>query len=192
MVRKIILGLFALIALVFIALFAVASTRPDTYHVERSAVLTAPPATVHAVIDDMRRFTEWSPFQKYDPAMKIDYSGPSAGVGASYHWVGEGQAGEGRMTITESTAPSSVTEKLEFIKPFASTCEVRFTIAPEGEGSKVTWAMDGKADFMTKLMSLFASMDSMVGKDFEEGLTNLNRVSSAAPPPAATDSTTKS
>ena len=68
MIRKIIIGFFALVAVVFIALFAVASTRPDSYHVERSAVLTAPPASVHAVIDDMHRFSEWSPWQKLDPA----------------------------------------------------------------------------------------------------------------------------
>ena len=189
MVRKIALGLFALIALAAIALFAVASTRPDSYHVERSAVLAAPPATVHAVLEDMHRFHEWSPYKKYDPEMKTDNAGPVAGVGASYHWAGKGEAGEGRMTITESTSPTSVTERLEFIQPFADVCEVRFRIAPEGEGSNVTWSLDGKADFKTKLMSLFWNMDSMIGKDFEEGFANLNRLLASAPAPAAADST---
>jgi hypothetical protein len=192
MVRKIALGLFALIALACIALFAVASTRPDSYHVERSAVLAATPATVHAVLDDMHRFNDWSPWQKLDPAMKVDYTGPATGVGASLHWVGDSDVGEGRMTITESMPPSSVSQKLEFIKPFAAVCDVRLTVAPEGEGSKVTWAIDGKADFMTKLMSLFQSMDSMMGKDFEEGLSNLDRITASAPAPAAADSTTTS
>ena len=189
MVRKLALGLFGLIALVSIALFAVASTRPDSYHIERSAVLTAPPATVHAMIEDMHRFNDWSPWQKYDPSVKTDYAGPATGVGASQHWVGKGEMGEGRMTITESTSPSSVTEKLEFIQPFDAVCDVRFTIVPEGDGSKVTWSMDGKSDFMTKLMSLFWSMDARVGKDFEDGLSNLNRVLASAPAPAAADTT---
>ena len=192
MIRKLALGLFALIAVACIALFAVASTRPDTYHVERSAVLAAPPATVHAVLEDLHRFHEWSPWQKLDPAMKVTYEGPATGVGSSLAWAGNHEAGEGRMTITESTPPSSVTEKLEFLKPFPSVCDIRFTMTPEGEGTKVTWTMDGKADMMTKLMSLFASMDAMVGKDFEEGLANLGRVTGSAPPPAAADSTATS
>jgi hypothetical protein len=187
MFRKIALTLLALVVVACIAIFGIASTRPDIYHVERSTVVTAPPEVVHALLEDLHRFPEWSPFQKYDPNMKIDYSGPPTGVGSSYHWVGNKDAGEGRMTITASTAPTSVEEKLEFIKPFPSTADVRFTVTPEGTDSKVTWAIDGKADMMSKVMSLFVSMDSMLGKDFVEGLANLKRVAEAAP--ASPDST---
>jgi hypothetical protein len=186
MFRKIALTLLALVIVACVALFGIASTRPDTYHVERSVVTTAPPEVVHALLDDLRRFPEWSPFQKYDPNMKIDFSGPATGVGSSYHWVGNKDAGEGRMTITASTAPTSVEEKLEFIKPFPSTADVRFTIAPEGSGSKVTWAIDGKADLLSKVMGLFVSMDSMLGKDFDDGLANLKRVTEAMPATSTT------
>ena len=33
--------------------------------------------------------------------------------------------------------------------------------------------MDGPNTFMTKLMSIFGSMDRMIGKDFDTGLTQL-------------------
>ncbi len=181
MFRKIALTLLALVVVVCVAVFGIASTRPDTYHVERSTEIAAPPGVVHALLEDLQRFPEWSPFQKYDSNMKIDYSGPPTGVGASYHWVGNKDAGEGRMTITASSHPTLVEEKLEFIKPFASTANVRFSIVPEGMGSRVTWAIDGKADLMSKVMSLFVSMDSMLGKDFVEGLANLKRVAEAVP-----------
>jgi hypothetical protein len=36
---------------------------------------------------------------------------------------------------------------------------------------------------MSKVMGLFVSMDSMMGKDFESGLTNLRQVAEAAPAP---------
>jgi len=182
MIRKIALALFTIVALACIAIFAIAFARPDTYHVERSIVTAAPPATVHALIEDLHRFPEWSPWQKLDPAMAITYDGPERGVGASSHWVGNKEAGEGRMTITESTAPTSVTQRLEFLKPWASTAEIHFAIAPEGEGSRGTWSMDGNADFMTKLMSLFANLDTMIGRDFEAGLANLRRVAESTPP----------
>jgi hypothetical protein len=56
------------------------------------------------------------------------------------------------------------------------------SIVPDGDGSRVTWAMDGTNDYMAKVMTLFMSMDRMLGRDFESGLANLKRVSEAAPP----------
>jgi len=37
--------------------------------------------------------------------------------------------------------------------------------------------MHGPAPFISKLMQVFMSMDTMIGKDFEEGLDNLRRIS---------------
>ncbi len=191
MFRKIALTLFVLIAVACVAIFGIASTRPATYHIERSVTTSASPATVYAVLNDMHRFPEWSPWQELDPNMKITHEGPPSGVGASYSWVGNKDVGEGRMTITESTPNESVVQKLEFLKPWASTSAVHFTIAPEGTGSKVTWAMDGDNDTMSKVMSLFMNMDQMVGKDFEKGLGRLKELTESAPA-AVPDSTAKS
>jgi hypothetical protein len=41
--------------------------------------------------------------------------------------------------------------------------------------------MDGTNDFKAKVMTLFMSMDELLGKDLEGGLVNLKRVSEAAP-----------
>jgi len=188
MLKRIALTLFLVITLAIVAVLSIAATRPATYHVERSLSMTAPPGAVFAVLDDMHRFHEWSPWQKLDPAMKITYSGPPTGAGASYRWVGNKDVGEGRMTILTSTPPASLTQKLEFVKPFESTCAVRFTVAPDGEGSRVTWAIDGDNNYMSKVMCMFVSMDAMMGKDFESGLANLKQVAEAEPAPTATPS----
>jgi len=58
--------------------------------------------------------------------------------------------------------------------------KVNFTPAPSEGGTRVSWIMDGKNNFMTKAMSLFMNMDKMVGNDFEQGLVNLNSVARAA------------
>ena len=39
--------------------------------------------------------------------------------------------------------------------------------------------MDGENNFMARVLSLFINMDRMIGKDFEQGLTNLNTVARA-------------
>lgn len=177
--KKVLLGIVAVLAVLVLGVLALAATRPTHYTIQRSATVAAAPSTVHALVDDMHRFPEWSPWQKLDPAMKVTHGGPPAGVGATYHWVGNKDAGEGRMTITESTPGEAVVMKLEFIKPFASVATTTLAMAPEGEGSKVTWMMEGDWDFMSKIMGLFMNMDTMIGKDFTEGLANLDRLAQA-------------
>lgn len=40
----------------------------------------------------------------------------------------------------------------------------------------VTWAIYGPSPYISKVMGVFVSMDSMIGKDFERGLTALKAV----------------
>src|SRR5256885_16253190 len=51
------------------------SMQPAAYHVERSALVPAPPDAVYAVISDFHRFAEWSPWEKLDPAMEKTFGG---------------------------------------------------------------------------------------------------------------------
>jgi hypothetical protein len=123
--------------------------------------------------------------------MHKTFSQPSAGVGASYSWEGNKQVGKGKMTITESRENERVAQKLEFLEPFPSVAQTAIDLKPAGPDSKstkVTWSMDGKNNFVGKAFSLVMNMDKMIGKDFEEGLGSLKRISeakkAAAAPPA--------
>ena len=98
---------------------------------------------------------------------------------------GNDKVGEGRMTIEKSDKPSLVAIKLEFLKPFAATNTATFTFAPAGDGTKVTWAMDGNNNFISKAFQLFMDMDKMIGKDFEQGLANMKTAAESAPKPSA-------
>jgi hypothetical protein len=162
---------------------AYVATRPDAYHVERSTTVDAPAATVFAQIDDLSIWKEWSPWEKKDPGMKRTFSATPSGVGATYSWEGNKDVGTGKMTITESKLGEKVSEKLEFIEPFHSVADVSFKMAAESPTStKVTWAMDGKHNFISKAFSVVKPMDGMIGKDFEEGLANLKKVAEAKKP----------
>ena len=114
--------------------------------------------------------------------MKKTFEGPSSGPGASYAWNGNNAVGEGRLTIVESKPAELITMKLEFSRPFKCTNEVNFKLEPSPGGTRVSWIMDGKNNFMTKAMSLFMNMDKMVGKDFEQGLANLSGVAQGRAP----------
>jgi hypothetical protein len=166
MLKKILIGL----AVAILALAGIISTRPSQFAVQRSATIQAPADIAFAMVNDFHRWGEWSPWDKLDPNMKRTFTGAKAGLDAMYEWSGNDKVGEGRMTVVESKANELVKIRLEFIEPFASINTTQFAFAPEGEGTKVTWRMEGKNDFIGKAFSLFMDMDAMIGKDFENGL----------------------
>ncbi len=151
----------------------------DTFTVERTTVIDAPPRRVFEQVADFHKWRAWSPWEDIDPDMRRSYSGAGAGTGAVYEWSGNRKAGAGRMQITRADEPSLVHVDLRFTKPFKSENDMRMTFAPEGPTgaqTRVTWTLVGPTTFMTKVMGIFTSMDKMVGPDFEKGLRQLKAV----------------
>jgi hypothetical protein len=176
MLIKILLVLAALVAVFLI----VAAFQPDSFRVERSATISAPPAIVFAQVNDLHAWQEFSPWAKLDPEAKNTYEGPRAGPGAAFAWSGSSKIGQGRMTITESRPNELVRMKLDFIKPMESTSTAEFTFKADGDSTLVAWSMSGKNNFIGKVFCLVMNMDKTVGGDFEKGLANLNTQASAA------------
>jgi uncharacterized protein YndB with AHSA1/START domain len=172
MLRKTVLVLVVLIA----GLLGYAATRPDTFRVERSVTIDAPPERIFPLINDYRGWALWSPWDKKDPGMQRTFSGADTGVGAIYEWSGNSAVGAGRMEIIQSVPDSRVTVDLQFTAPFAARNTAEFLLAPRDGGTSVTWAMSGPNPFLSKLMGVFVSMDDMVGGDFEAGLAALKAV----------------
>ena len=172
MIRKLLLGVVVLL----VAVLALATRQPDTFSVERRLVMSAPPEKVFAQVNDFHAWEAWSPWAKLDPAMTATYSGAAQGVGAVYEWSGNSDVGSGRMAIKSATAPSEVVIALDFLTPIESHNVTTFMITPVASGTEVLWTMKGDAGYMTKLMTMFTSMDKMVGPDFTRGLEQLKAV----------------
>ena len=154
-----------------------AATRPDSFRVERTATINAPPERIFPLVNDFQRWGAWSPFEKKDPGMKRTMSGVSSGEGAVYEWDGNKEIGQGRMEIVESVPPSRITLTLDFTRPFKAHNIVDFTLDPRGNSTQVTWAIHGPSPFISKVMGIVLNMDKMIGKDFEAGLAALKTVS---------------
>jgi hypothetical protein len=54
-----------------------------------------------------------------------------------------------------------------------ATNKAIFTLEPDGDTTKVTWAMEGHKNFMAKALHAFVNMDKLIGKDFESGLASM-------------------
>jgi hypothetical protein len=175
MVKKIALSVVVLVA----GILAYAATRPGSFHVERTATIDAAPERIFPLVNDFHTWTSWSSYEKVDPAMKRTYSGAANGKGAVYEWAGNNMIGEGRMEITDASHPSRVTIKLDFIKPLEGHNIAQFTMVPTPEkagSTTVTWTMDGPTPYVGKLIGVFVNTDTMIGREFETGLSNLKAI----------------
>ncbi len=177
------LTVLVVIVVLVAALLAYASTRPDTFRIERTTRIAAPMVQVAELIDNFHEWGKWSPWEHIDPTMTRTFSGADAGVGAIYEWDSKGKAGAGRMEITEMRAGAErglITIRLEFFKPWKATNTAEFLMTPTDAGTDLNWAMHGPSPFMSKLMGVFMDFDKMVGKDFEAGLAAIKKNAEAA------------
>ena len=171
------LKLIALVVVVAVlVVLGLAVRQPDSFTVQRSARLQAPADKVFVMVNDFHRWADWSPWEGLDPAMKREFSGPASGPGAVYAWDGNKAVGAGRMEITGAQPATQVDIKLDFLRPFESHNTTVFSLVPEGASTGLTWTMTGPMPFVSKLMSVFVSMDKLIGKDFEAGLAKLKAV----------------
>lgn len=184
LIKKILFVLLGLIALVAI----VGLVLPAHARVERSVRIGAPPAAVFDLVNGFKRFNEWSPWHKYDPAAIYTYSGPEQGVGARFEWNSrKPEVGSGSQEIIASVPGQRVRMRLQFSGQGAAESELR--IDPAEGGSRVTWSLDSDAGY--NLFGRYAGLllDRFVGPDYEAGLANLKAlaeseagvVASAAP-----------
>lgn len=172
MLTKILIGVAVVFALLLIAI----ATRPSRFRYVRSARITAPPAVLFDLVNNLRKWRGWSPWEKLDPNLQRTYDGPEAGVGATYAWKGNGNVGEGRMTVVGSQPHERVDLKLEFFKPFKATNGADFVFKQVGDQTEVIWSMEGNYNFVTKAIGLVMNMEKLCGGQFEEGLANMKQL----------------
>lgn len=168
--KKVILA----VLLIPIVLIVVSLFLPSIYRVERRVGMNVRPGAVFPHINTLTQWPEWTAWTvaKY-PDMKVSFTGPEAGVGASYGWEGK-SSGRGTLKITRSEPDKSIGYELDF-ENGKYLSKGAITLEPSGEAVTVVWSNEGNLGWnpVSRFFGLF--MDKMMGPDFEEGLRNLQK-----------------
>lgn len=152
-----------------------AAFRPDSFEVKRSVSIAAGADRIHPLINDLRQFNAWNPFNRKDPNIRGVYRGPAAGPGAAYDFDGNAEVGKGTVSIVASE-PRKIAMKLDMLAPMEAHNDVTFSLVPRGDATEVTWKMEGRTPYIGKVLHLVFDMDKMVGGAFEEGLHGLKAI----------------
>ena len=179
MIKKVLVAIGGFVAITVATILILAAAKPDTFRLARSIEVKAPPAKIAPLIADFHQWPQWSPYEKMVP-MERSYGGAPSGQGAIYTWNGDAKVGSGRMEIVEA-APTRISIKLDFSKPFEAHNMAEFTLDPKGDTTNLTWAMSGPLTYFFKIVHTVFSMDDMVGKDFEAGLASLKALAEQQP-----------
>ena len=152
---------------------------PSQVHVEREMTINAAPSEVFALVSDFEAWDAWSPWAKIDPTAEMTITG--SGIGQKMTWASEDpQVGQGTQEITALESPSYLKTHLEF--GGQGTADAEFQLTSEEGATQVIWSLDtdmreGAPIWLQPINSYVVFfMDSMVGKDYEQGLQNLKDV----------------
>lgn len=155
---------------------------PQTYHVERSLIIRAKPEQIHAQVDNLKQWPEWTAWTVARfPDMKIRFEGPESGEGAIYYWEGK-QTGAGKLKLTASDPAKGVRYDLDFENgKYLSKGGLAYEAT--ADGTRVTWSNDGDLGGNPINRWFGLMMDRMMGPDFATGLKNLqSRLETAKAP----------
>lgn len=176
--KKIASGIIIAFAVVVVAVLAIAATKPDDFHYERSIVIDAPIAGVYGQVAVIANWEHWSPWANLDPSAKMTYEGPPMDKGATMRWDGNMSVGKGSMTVTDSERYTHVTYHLVFEKPMKGEADSNFTFEMVNpRQTNVIWSMYGKQNYMSKVMGTIMNCEKMMNREFDKGLAKLKEVS---------------
>ena len=170
--KYIAIGLGAFVAfLLFVALFV-----PKNFNYEKTITINAPIDSVWVNVNSLAALDKWSPWNDHDPVMKKDLKGLDGTVGAVQSWEST-IVGTGSQTIAAIEKPTLFETDLNFYKPQKSHGKAFVKLVSAGPRTKATWGMTGNMPYPMNLMHLFMNMDKMMGKDWDNGLNKLKRIS---------------
>lgn len=169
--KKFILGVvYTLIALLVIFMGG-AYVLPGEAVVERQIIIAAPPEKVFAIVSDLKRFKEFSPWAEIDPGLHYSFEGPEHGIGQKMSWTSDNpQLGTGSQTVVDYQPNKRFATTLDFGGMGNAIAYLDFV--PVANDTKVTWGFKSLLrNPLERWMGLL--YDRTFGPDNAKGLAKL-------------------
>lgn len=139
--------IFYLLLILIIGVSIYIATLDGSYNIKQSKVIKAPIEVVFNVVNDFRSWQNWGPWFEIDSTIVASFPKVTSGVSASYSWSGGGSNGSIK---TLSLIPNKeIIQQIDF--GTGSTSEIYWQFKSSNNGTKITWGMKGKSNFMEKL-----------------------------------------
>jgi hypothetical protein len=162
------------VGLVFFVLIVVGVFLPTHFARSRAISIRASTDRVYAVINDLERWPEWTPWEK-DPALTTAVGRITKGVGATRTWTGGDRSEE--LKIVSSDPATGIGYEMTYGRGSESTVmKGALALRPVGVATEVTWSVEG--DMRVPVLGGYVVLagGSAMDATFDRGLANLKRV----------------
>ncbi len=151
---------------------------PQRVRVVASIEVDAPLATVFALANDFHRASLWLPWIETDPNVRIVYSGPDRGVGATITWDGL-VVGTGTQVITDSVPFAHIATTINPGGP--GEAKSWFDFVDTGRSTYLDWSFE--VDYGYNIVGRFAALllTDIIRRDYEHGLASLKDIAESLP-----------
>lgn len=140
------------------------------FRVSESTIIDAPPEKVFQMVSDFGTWTTWSPWLCAEPNAEVCVSDDPNSEGSVYAWRGE-IVGQGEIEHQLLRPGQLIEDEIRFLKPFKSTSQVSFEFERVGDGTKITWNMNGSLPWF--MFWMVSTMQTLIGMDYDRGLKML-------------------
>jgi len=173
-VQKLTLGIAGLVVLLLIIGFAL----PSQSRFVVSTTIDAHPATVFALVNDLRRTALWSPITENDPNVHMLYSGPVRGSGATATWE-SATAGGGMQMIIQSRPHEYVETLINGGEP--GETRTWFELGGGHGVTHINWGFehDYRLNIVGRYFGLMVT--GVIRRDYQIGLGNLKELAESLP-----------
>lgn len=168
----------AVVCVFIVILIIVVTMQPSEAHLEKSIVINATPEAIFPYVSNLKKFTEWSPWDKMDPEVKHTFEGTEGTVGSKMNWDGP-KTDTGSMWVEEIDPDKRVKTGLKFGN-FDVKYHCEFILAPEANSTKITWTYDGPNDGLSG-KAMWVLMGPLLGTQFDDGLKDLKALVERTP-----------
>lgn len=158
---------------IVVIFFILGFIMPKTITLERRVSINEPIEKVFPEIQYLDNFKNWSPWQDYDPDMKVQISEKDGMVGGIYSWTGNKDVGTGYMEIEDIEPNERIEWNLVFTDPWESSSSVYFDFNPNGDETEVVWGYEEQTKFPANVFMGLMGVKKMLAKDFDKGLVRL-------------------
>ncbi|WP_372917095.1 SRPBCC family protein [Salegentibacter sp.] len=167
---------YLIIALITFFAFLHAYAK-KSYDLSRTMVINASRAEIFNYVSQLKKQPYWVPWFKKDPDALLKFKGEDAKESAGFYWRGNRKVGEGTQKIIKLKPMAIMETRLLFVRPIKLNSLTYIAIKElEPNKSKIVWGVRGLLPFPLSIMSIFYSVDKLLGNDLEKGLVNLKAI----------------
>ncbi|MDD3005118.1 hypothetical protein [Flavobacterium sp.] len=167
---KIIKYLFLLFLLAIVGVSVYIGTQNGAYKIKNTSFIKVPREVVFNYINDYRNWDQWLDLDADSTDVKYTFGDNTIGQDGSFSWIKGNEEGKFQSIFVKQN--DSIAQKMIVN---GNTSASYLVLKDSIGGTQLTWVVEGKADFGTKIKAAFnGGIQNLKSKMFQNSLNNIN------------------